>query len=147
MKQNLLILFLLMLPLSLSAGNEQDNIRVTKLFNFNWKFQAGEQDNAQAVHYDDSRWRSLDLPHDFQIEQPWDKSAGGGRGYKAMGAGWYRKTFSADPAWKGKKVLLDFEGVMLNGEVWLNGKKMVSMDYGYLGYEADMTKLPDCVPK
>jgi len=140
MKQRILILFFLILPFSLSAGGNKDNIRISKLFNFGWKFQQGELKNTQSVDYDDSSWRSLDLPHDFQIEQPWDESAGGGRGFKAMGSGWYRKTFKADPAWRGKKVLLDFEGVMLNGEVWFNGEKVVSVDYGYLGYEADITK-------
>jgi len=139
MKQRILILSFLMLPFYLSAGGNKDNVRISKLFNFGWKFQQGELKNVQSVDYDDSSWRSLDLPHDFQIEQPWEESAGGGRGFKAMGSGWYRKTFKADPAWKGKKVLLDFEGIMLNGEVWFNGEKVVSVDYGYLGYEADIT--------
>ena len=74
----------------------------------------------------------MDLPHDFQIEQPWDKGAGGARGFKAMGTGWYRKTFKADPEWKGKRVLLDFEGIMLIGDVWVNGQKVGSTDYGYI---------------
>lgn len=125
--------------LSLSAKESSENVRLTQLFNFGWKFQAGNPENVYAVDYDDSGWRNLDLPHDFQIEQPWEQSAGGGRGYKAMGSGWYRKSFKADPAWKNKKVLLDFEGVMLNGEVWFNGRKITDIDYGYLGYEADIT--------
>jgi beta-galactosidase len=139
MKYKLLLISFLLLPLFVLAQNNKENIRISKLFNFDWKFQAGELNNAWSMNYDDSNWRKLDLPHDFQIEQPWDKSAGGGRGFKAMGSGWYRKSFHADPAWKGKKVLLDFEGVMLNGKVWFNGKKIVSMDYGYLGYEADIS--------
>lgn len=136
-------LLLTMLPLSAKENVRlhQASPRITQLFNFDWKFQAGNPSNAPSVAFDDSHWRSLDLPHDFQIEQPWDQAAGGGRGYKAMGEGWYRKSFPADPAWKDKKVLLDFEGIMLNGEVWLNGEKIVRMDYGYLGYEADITHL------
>lgn len=133
-----LIVFMLNL-LPLSATETAENVRITKLFNFDWKFQAGNPSNATAVTFDDSDWRSLDLPHDFQIEQPWEQSAGGGRGYKAMSEGWYRKSFKADPTWTGKKILLDFEGIMLNGEVWFNGEKIVSADYGYLGYEADIT--------
>jgi len=73
---------------SAQSGKEQQG-RVTQLFNFDWKFQAGDLKNAQSADYDDSGWRTLDLPHDFQIEQPWDKSAGGARGFKAMGKGWY----------------------------------------------------------
>ena len=125
---------------SAQSGKEQQG-RVTQLFNFDWKFQAGDLKNAQSADYDDSGWRTLDLPHDFQIEQPWDKSAGGARGFKAMGKGWYRKSFKADPAWKDKRVLLDFEGIMLLGDVWVNGQKVGSTDYGYIGFEVDITKL------
>ena len=58
-----------------------------------------------------------------------------------MGTGWYRKHFKANPAWKGKRVLLDFEGIMLVGDVWVNGRKVGSTDYGYLGFETDITDL------
>ncbi|MBB4045778.1 beta-galactosidase [Bacteroides reticulotermitis] len=97
-------------------------------------------ENAPAIDFDDNSWRSIDLPHDFQIEMPWEKSGNSQRGYKAMGEGWYRKTFKADPKWKGKRVLLDIEGIMLNGDVYLNGEKVGGTDYGYLGFEADITK-------
>ncbi|WP_371867406.1 glycoside hydrolase family 2 TIM barrel-domain containing protein [Duganella guangzhouensis] len=121
------------------SQSQADNGRITQLFNFGWKFAAGELPDAGAVAFDDSGWRKLDLPHDFQFEQPWDKSAGEARGFKAMGTGWYRKSFKADPAWKGKKVLLDFEGLMLYGDVWLNGRKLADIDYGYLGAEVDVS--------
>ena len=81
------------------------------------------------------------MPHDFQINQPWNKDAGGARGFKAMGVGWYRKTFKADASWKGKRVLLDFEGIMVFGDVYLNGEKIGGTDYGYLGFDADISKL------
>jgi len=117
---------------------KNDNVRINQLFNFGWKFKAGEVSNAQNPTFNDSDWRKLDLPHDFQFEQPWDKTASRGRGFKAMGVGWYRKTFKADAKWKSKQVLLDFEGIMLSGEVWVNGKKIGGTDYGYLGFEADI---------
>eukprot|EP01136_Pigoraptor_vietnamica_P009225 Opistho-1_new@45495 len=79
----------------LFAQNNNEQVRINQLFNFGWKFKAGEISNAQNLTFDDSDWRKLDLPHDFQIEQPWDKSASRGRGFKAMGIGWYRKTFKA----------------------------------------------------
>lgn len=139
MKNKLLVVALLLLSSSVFAAKEQ--VRISQLFNFGWKFQTGDLKDAQAVHYDDAGWRVLDLPHDFQIEQPWDQSAGGARGFKAMGTGWYRKAFKADLAWKGKRVLLDFEGIMLVGDVWVNGQKVGSTDYGYLGFESDITKL------
>ena len=88
---------------------------------------------------DDSSWRTLDLPHDFQFEQPWTENGGGARGFKPMCEGWYRKSFPTDPSWKGKRVVLDFGGIIYWGDVYLNGTKIVSTDYGYVGLEADLT--------
>lgn len=122
---------------TLLAQNNND-VRVNQLFNFGWKFKAGDIPDAKKPSFNDADWRQLDLPHDFQIEQPWDSTASRGRGFKALSAGCYRKTFKADLAWKGKRILLDFEGIMLNGEVWVNGKKIGGTDYGYLGFEADI---------
>lgn len=140
-KKILLFALGLLFTLPFSAQQTTNDIRINKLMNFDWKFRLGDPENAHEVSFNDSDWRTLDLPHDFQIEQEWDKSGGGARGFKAMSTGWYRKSFKADPAWKGKKVLLDFEGIMYFGDVWLNGKKIGSTDYGYLGFDADITKL------
>jgi glycoside hydrolase family 2, sugar binding len=137
--KNFILLSFLVLQSVLVFAQEQP--RVSQLFNFDWKFRTGDLKEAQLVTYDDDDWRVLDLPHDFQIEQTWDESAGGARGFKAMGTGWYRKHFKANPAWKGKRVLLDFEGIMLVGDVWVNGRKVGSTDYGYLGFETDITDL------
>ena len=103
--------------------------------------------------YDDSGWRVVDLPHDFQIEQNWTPPSdselkGKGylqrlvrRGFKELGVGWYRKELRADPSWKGKRVTLDIEGIMLVGDVWFNGHLVGRNEYGYLGIECDLTKL------
>ncbi len=125
----------------LFAQNNNEQVRINQLFNFGWKFKAGDMPDAKNISFDDANWRKLDLPHDFQIEQPWDSTASRGRGFKAMGTGWYRKTFKADTSWKGKRVLLDFEGIMLHGDVWLNGKKIGGTDYGYLGFETDIADI------
>ena len=115
--------------------------RKSELFNFDWKFKLGETVGAEKADFDDSQWRCLDLPHDFQIEMPWNDKANRSRGFKDMATGWYRKTFTADPAWRGHRVVLDFEGIMLHGDAWLNGQRIGGTDYGYLGFEADVTKL------
>ncbi|MDE7408143.1 MAG: beta-galactosidase, partial [Muribaculaceae bacterium] len=113
--------------------------------NFGWEFNAG-----------DSIWRNVDLPHDFQIEQPWvapDANESGNMGdqasnvksrlspraFKEMGKGTYRRTITPDASIKGKRVLLDFEGIMLVGDVYLNGEHVGKTDYGYLGFEVDVT--------
>ena len=144
----LLVLMALIFSSAMMAEGERQRVgepcsgmRVNQLFNFGWKFKLGEIANASSPKLDDSDWRSLDLPHDYQIEMPWwnDKTARG-RGFKQMSTGWYRKTFNADPAWKGKRIILDFEGIMLHGDAYLNGKMIGGTDYGYLGFETDITK-------
>ncbi|OXA76715.1 beta-galactosidase [Flavobacterium aquidurense] len=123
----------------LFAQSSNEQVRVNQLFNFGWKFKAGEITNAQDMTFNDDDWRKLDLPHDFQFEQPWDQTANKGRGFKALGVGWYRKTFKVDSKWAGKQIIIDFEGIMLSGEVWVNGKKIGGTSYGYLGFEANIT--------
>ena len=101
------------------------------LWNFDWEFSPGKEPKE---------WRHVDLPHDFQFEQPWTKDGSGARGFKPMCEGWYRKTFIADKAWKGLSVKLDFGGIIYLGDVYINGEKVASTDYGYVGLEADLTK-------
>ena len=111
-----------------------------QLFNFDWMFQMGNPSGAQSLDLDDSAWRSLDLPHDFQFEMPWDSLANKGRGFKAMGEAWYRKHFTAPQSWQDKHVSLDFGGIMYYGDVYVNGKKAAASEYGYVGFEVDITK-------
>ena len=110
------------------------------LFNFDWKFRLGALDGAAAPDLDDSAWRTLDLPHDFQFEQPWDKEVvSSSRAFKPLCEGWYRKHFTADPSWRGKRVYLDFDGIMYVSDVYVNGQKVASGEYGYLGFEAEIS--------
>ena len=76
----------------------------SQLFNFGWKFQMGEVEGAEKTDFDDSQWRTLDLPHDFQFEMPWDEKAKGARAFKKMGSAWYRKTFNVPESYKGMSV-------------------------------------------
>lgn len=112
-----------------------------KLFNFGWRFCLGNPEGAESVDFDDSSWRTLDLPHDYQFEQPWEENENKGRGFKRMCEGWYRKTFTVPETLKGRRVLLDFEGVMYVADVYVNGKKVASNEYGYTGFEADISKV------
>lgn len=147
-----LLCSLLALPLSAQYIDKQEskgtpNIPVAEfadwqhqLFNFDWKFEPGNPAGAHSVSFDDSSWRRLDLPHDFQFEMPWKEEAGGARGFKEQGEGWYRKSFAAQEVWRGRKVTLDFGGIMYYGDVYFNGHKVASSDYGYVGLEADITR-------
>ena len=125
--------------------------------NFGWRFLQGDVADGALLATDDSRWAVVDLPHDFQIEQPWvepdpserpDNSDAGAnvrsrlssRGFKEMGCGWYRLHFTPEEGWKGRRVLVDFEGVMMTGDVYLNGERIGGTDYGYVGFELDITR-------
>ncbi len=140
------------LPAAADAKRLNDNgVRTFVPMNFDWQFCYGDKlpDNSD-------QWISINLPHDFQIHQEWvaptaDEKGDSdnplanitsrlsSRGFKEMGTGWYRKTFTPDPGWKGKRVLLDFEGIMLVGDAYLNGEPIGSTDYGYLGFESDIS--------
>ena len=135
-----------------------DASRIVETLNFDWRFHAGDAAGAERPDYDDSAWQVVTVPHDFQISQPWVapekgekadnsdaasnvKSRLSSRGFKEMGIGWYRKTITPDASWKGRRVVLDFEGIMLVGDVYLNGQRVGGTDYGYVGFDIDVTKL------
>jgi len=134
--------------LCLTTGSWAQQREVINL-NYDWDF-------SRDSLFSDSR--KVDVPHDFQIEQPWVapsaderpdnsdvaaniKSRLSARGFKEMGAGWYRKTITPDVSMKDKRVLLDFEGIMYVGDVWLNGQHIGKTDYGYVGFQIDVTKM------
>lgn len=106
--------------------------RHTVDFNEGWEFRPDGWDGVA---------RKLSVPHDFQMEMPWSKEAIGSRGFKPMGAAWYRNEFTTDEAWGDERVFLDFEGLMCIGDVWVNGRKVASTEYGYLGFEVDVTEV------
>ncbi|OHX66617.1 glycoside hydrolase family 2 TIM barrel-domain containing protein [Flammeovirga pacifica] len=109
-------------------------------FNEQWKFSKGESTVAMNNNFDDTSWRTLNLPHDWAIEGPFDiayNSRCGG--LPVHGEAWYRKAFEVPSKMDGKKAFVHFEGVMNNAEVFLNGKKIGERPYGYIGFEVDMT--------
>ena len=147
-----LLLGMLMLPVVLV----QAQTRQVENLNWGWRFQAGDVPGAGQPLFDDTRWREVDLPHDFQIEQPWVapasdekadntdvaaniKSRLSSRGFKEMGQGWYRYHLTPDASLKDKRVVLDFGGIMYVGDVYLNGERIGGTDYGYVGFEIDLT--------
>lgn len=139
MRKNRLVTALAVIVMAAMAHAEEGRQKLP--MNFDWKFRLGETVGAERADFDDSQWRTLDLPHDFQIEMPWNEKASRGRGFKDMATGWYRKTFRADKSWQGRRVTIDFEGIMLHGDAYLNGTRIGGTDYGYLGFEADVTGL------
>lgn len=118
----------------------EDQQRKRQSFNEGWKFSKGETGQEFTSSFDDSGWRNLDLPHDWAIEGPFDsKYDTRTGGLPIFGTAWYRKHFIIDAAQKGNKITLEFDGVMNNAEVFLNGEKVGARPFGYIGFEVDLT--------
>ena len=148
-----LLLSGLLLPTSGSAA-----VRDTISINQGWQFHRGDVKNISELKATQSGDDVVNLPHDFLIGQDWvapdaserpDNSDAGSnvrsrlspRGFKEMGIGWYRYQLTPKDEWKGKRIVLDFQGIMLVGDVYLNGKRIGGTDYGYLGFDIDLSKL------
>ena len=108
-------------------------------FNFDWKFLKGDDSEAFKVQFDDSLWRTVDLPHDWSIEGPFKKEYASSTGYLPGGIGWYRKKFSVPDGLKGKKISIQFDGIYKNSEVWINEQFLGKRPYGYSSFQYDLT--------
>ena len=111
----------------------------TRNFNSDWKFCKGDITGGQKSEFDDSKWRKLDLPHDWSVEGPFSKDFASGTGFLPGGTGWYRKTFKVAAGEKGRKVFISFGGVYNNSEVWINGNYLGKRPNGYISFQYDMT--------
>ncbi len=106
-----------------------------------WRFRLGDPPATHWQDPNDAGWRTVDLPHDWSIELERlpDAPSQASGGYFQMGRGCYRKTFEASPDWAGKHVSVEFEGVYMNAEVWLNGNLLGRHPYGYTAFTCDLT--------
>jgi beta-galactosidase len=110
-------------------------------FDWDWTFWNGEAPGAEEPSYDDSGWRGVSLPHDWSIEGPFEESnpTGGDGGYVSAGTGWYRKSFDVPESWAGRRVTVEFDGVYMNSQVWINGRYLGRWPYGYTSFHYDLT--------
>ena len=104
-----------------------------------WRFSKGESATAMSPAFDDSGWRPVRVPHDWSTEEPFRADYGSGNGYAAGGVGWYRKHFPLDPAWQGRVVTVEFDGVYDHAEVWINGQFVGGRPYGYSSFALELT--------
>ncbi len=130
---------LLMAPAGMRA--QPPTPRLVLAADADWRFLAGDPSGAEALAFDDSHWRRVDLPHDWSIEgrPAKDNPSGSGGGFFPAGSGWYRKAFRAPAEWKGKRVNIEFDGVYRDATVYLNGHKLGSQPYGYTSFQFDLT--------
>jgi len=117
-----------------------DNPRIELDFNKDWRFAKGPQPNAHRPAFDDSTWQVVRLPHDWAIAGPYEPRGNPHTGKLPwQGEGWYRKQFVLPQAWTGKRVYLDFDGVMAMPTVYVNGAEAGGWDYGYMSFRVDVT--------
>lgn len=158
-KKTILFASLLLAGLPLMGTLSADAaVRDTISINQGWQFHRGDVKNIAELKSTQSGDDVVNLPHDFLIGQDWvapdaserpDNSDAGSnvrsrlssRGFKEMGIGWYRYELTPKDEWKGKRIVLDFQGIMLVGDVYLNGQRIGGTDYGYLGFDIDLSKL------
>ena len=143
---------------SASTGTASASVRDTSSLGRGWQFHRGDVSDVNMLKNLQANDEVVNLPHDFLIGQDWvapdaserpDNSDAGSnvrsrlspRGFKEMGIGWYRYELTPKAEWKGKRILLDFQGIMLVGDVYLNGERIGGTDYGYLGFDVDVSKL------
>jgi beta-galactosidase len=136
-RSSVLLSCLLLLYISLAA---QGSLRKRLSFNEGWLFKKTTDSAAAQIQHKDSDWRKLSLPHDWAIEGPfkpeYNPRTGG---LPIFDKAWYRKRFKIDASAKGKTVTLEFDGVMYNSSVYVNGRKVYERPYGYSSFEIDIT--------
>jgi beta-galactosidase len=124
---------LLLLATPLAAQRQRQSL------DLGWRFHLGDAPGAEAPRFDDRAWRAVDVPHDWSIEgvPVQDAPVGGRGGFFPTGIGWYRRTFTAPGG--GRVVWIEFDGVYMNADVWVNGKHLGKRPYGYISFAYDIT--------
>jgi beta-galactosidase len=120
---------------------EPVRVRIIKNFGKNWKFNPGDMPGSNKTDFDDSNWRTLDVPHDWSIEGEFsnDHPATPGGGALPGGIGWYRKTFTLPESEKDKLVFINFDGIYQNSKIWINGNYLGERPYGYISFTYELT--------
>jgi len=148
----IIILFTFFLQVRAQTVNHSD-INREQLFDSNWKFLQADSQHAEDSIFDDTNWRTLDLPHDWSIEDlpnqngksiigPFSKEsiAKGSTGFFTGGIGWYRKHFTISPTDRGKIINILFDGVYMDCDVWINGKHLGNHPYGFTAFYYELTR-------
>jgi beta-galactosidase len=109
-------------------------------FNDGWRFFKGEAAGAERPDFADAAWRTVQLPHDWAIEGPFDSKLNPHTGaLPIFGTGWYRKSFTLPAGAANRFYSIEFDGAMSNARVWLNGHELGGRPYGYIGFSFDLT--------
>jgi beta-galactosidase len=118
-----------------------DQVRQQIPMDAGWKFSLGDFDGANRPDFDDHAWRGLDVPHDWSIEGPFDRMnpAGGAGAFLPAGVAWYRKHFTLPADLTGRRVFVEFDGVMANSDIWINDTHLGRRPFGYVALRYELT--------
>ena len=123
------------LPLPTWAAPTGAPPRVIQLFDDGWRFLPGDAPGAEKAKFDDAPWRVVAVPHDWSIEGPIRETnpTGGAGAFLSAGVGWYRKHFTLPAPAAGRRVSIEFDGIMAHGDVWINGTPLGNRPSGWVG--------------
>lgn len=125
------VIWALLIIAAFASCSNTETLNRKANFNKGWKFTLESADKAYENNYNDTDWKTVDVPHDWSVEFPFDSIKGEGcTGYLPGGIGWYRKHFTVDID-TNQDVYILFDGVYNNSEYWLNGVKIGEHPYGY----------------
>jgi beta-galactosidase len=135
----LILTLLQMLIINVRSAAQETRQRL--LMDKNWKFIQSDIKEAEKTDYDDTKWRTLNLPHDWSIEGEFKEDAAtkGPGGYLPTGIGWYRNHFNIASTGKSQQFRIEFDGVYMNSDVWINGQHLGKHPYGYTSFYYDLT--------
>jgi beta-galactosidase/beta-glucuronidase len=133
------ILGALAILLATTATKAKPQFGNAELFNKNWKFQLADVKEASVQTFDDSKWQSLNLPHDWSVKGTLSPDRASCTGFLPGGIGWYRKSFTVSEEHKGEKIFIYFEGVYNRSEVFINGTSVGKRPNGYISFMYDLT--------
>ncbi|HTV63014.1 MAG TPA: glycoside hydrolase family 2 TIM barrel-domain containing protein [Verrucomicrobiae bacterium] len=127
----------LLCPASLRATD----VRTTLSFDSDWRFVQADPSGAEQTPFNDSDWRQLDVPNDWSIAGPYAQTnlAGGAGAFLPSGVAWYRKHFNLPPEDSDRRAFIEFDGVMANSDVWINGFHLGHRPYGYVSFSYELT--------
>ena len=135
------ILLVAWLMAGIATAATPEKSRVTKSFDSDWQFLQSDPAGAETESFDDSKWRTLNVPHDWSIAGPFaaTNKTGGAGAFLPSGVAWYRKYFMVSASDSGQRVWIEFDGVMQNSKVWINGVLLGERPFGYASFRYDLT--------
>ena len=126
---------------ALAAAAPAETGRVTQSFDADWRFLKADAPGAEQPDFADSAWRRLNVPHDWSIEGPFDETnqTGTAGAFLPAGVGWYRKHFTLPEDDSSRRAFIEFDGVMANSDVWINGFHLGKRPFGYASFSYELT--------